>query len=225
MRVTRTLLAHEGHASARRFFTSGTATGYDVVSLVATFGQDRAWKRKIVEIVGGRSNVLDLASGTGILSSMIKENGASVTGLDLTLEYLARSRTNPVCQGTAEVLPFRNGTFDVVVSSYLAKYIDERLTINECWRVLQSGGVAVFHDFACPIGMIRGMWNAYFAILRLVGVFLKSWNPVFAELDDIICRSSWVENVSKVMRERGFQNVIVSYQTFGTAAIVWGYKR
>ncbi len=219
------MLAHEGHASARRFFTAGTAPSYDNVSLVATFGMDRAWKRRIVEIAGKRSNVLDLASGTGILSSMISATGASVTGLDLTFEYLAQSRANPACQGTAEVLPFRDCTFDAAVSSYLAKYVDARLAVSECWRVLQPGGIAVFHDFACPKGDMRGLWNAYFAVLRAAGAFSKSWRPVFAELDDVICKSRWVGRFSEAMRERGFQDVSVSYHTLGTAAIVWGYKK
>jgi demethylmenaquinone methyltransferase/2-methoxy-6-polyprenyl-1,4-benzoquinol methylase len=218
------LLAHDGHASARRFFTSGTAPGYDSVSFVATFGRDRAWKRKIVEIARPRGNVLDLACGTGILSSMLASSGASVTGLDLTSEYLAVSRRKPACQGTAEVLPFRDGTFDAVVSSYLAKYVDLRLAVGECRRVLRPGGIAVFHDFACPQGAMRDIWSAYFAVLRLAGVFSKSWKPVFAELDDVICRSRWIEKVSEAMREAGFQDVNTSYRTLGTSAIVWGHR-
>ncbi|HEX6067511.1 MAG TPA: class I SAM-dependent methyltransferase [Nitrososphaera sp.] len=219
------MLAHEGHASARRFFTSANAPSYDAVSLVATFGRDRAWKRRIAETAGGRKSVLDLASGTGILSSIISKAGASVTGLDLTFEYLARSPVKSACQGTAEVLPFHDGTFDAVVSSYLPKYVDVGLAVNECWRVLQPDGVVVFHDFACPKGAMRGLWDAYFTILRLAGVFSASWRQVFAELDDVICRSHWVEKFSEAMKERGFQDIGVSYHTFGTAAIVWGYKK
>lgn len=219
------MLAHKGHASARRFFTSTNASSYDAVSLVATFGRDMAWKRRIAQTAGQRKRALDLASGTGILSSMFSTTGASVTGLDLTFEYLARSQVKTACQGTAEVLPFRDGTFDAVVSSYLAKYVDAGPVVSESWRVLQPGGVAIFHDFACPKGAMRGLWNAYFAILRFAGVFSSSWRPVFAELDDVICQSHWVEKFSEAMQERGFQDVNASYQTLGTSAIVWGYKK
>lgn len=218
------MLAHEGHASARRFFTSGTAPGYDFVSLVATFGRDRAWKRKIVEIARPGDNILDLACGTGILSSTLASKGASVTGLDLTSEYLAISRKNPACQGTAEVLPFRDGIFDAVVSSYLAKYVDLRLAAGECRRVLKPGGIAVFHDFACPKGAMRDIWRAHFAILKVAGVFSKPWRPVFAELDDVICRSQWIEKAFEAMREVGFKDVSTSYQTLGTSAIVGGRR-
>lgn len=219
------MLAHDGHASARRFFTSANAPSYDRVSLVATFGRDRAWKRTIAGIAKGRRSVLDLASGTGILSSIISASGASVTGLDLTFEYLSRSPTRTACQGTAEVLPFRDRTFDAVVSSYLAKYVDPGPAVGEAWRVLQPGGIAIFHDFACPGGAMRGLWDAYFGILRLAGAFSKSWRPVFGELDGVICRSRWVERFSGAMREAGFCDVSVAHQTRGTSAIVWGYKK
>lgn len=219
------MLVHEGHASARRFFTARNAHSYDGVSLAATFGRDRAWKRKVVEVVGRRYSVLDLASGTGILSSMISATGASVTGLDLTFEYLARSQVKTACQGTAEVLPFRDGTFDAVVSSYLAKYVDARLTVSECLRVIRPGGIVIFHDFVCPKGAMRNLWNAYFTILRLVGAFSASWRPVLDELDEVICRSHWTDRYSQEMRQHGFQEVNVSYQTHGTSAIVWGHRR
>ena len=182
------------------------------------------WKRRIVEITTGRNSVLDLACGTGILSSMIAASGASVTGLDMTSEYLARSRGNALCQGNAEVLPFKDGMFDAVVSSYLAKYVDVNLVAGECKRVLQPGGMVVFHDFVCPKGAMRRFWNAYFAVLKAAGAFSRSWRPVFDQLDRVICSSCWVENVSSAMREHGFQNVKVSYLTFGTAAVVWGYR-
>ena len=90
----------------------------------------------------------------------------------------------PVAQGTAEVLPYRSESFDAVVSSYLAKYVDIYEVINECWRVLRPGGVVVFHDFTYPSNLISGLWSRYFALLRLAGRFVTSWKVVFGELDD-----------------------------------------
>lgn len=179
----------------------------------------------MVNLIDKHENVLDLASGTGILTSMIRDKGMSVTGLDLSSEYLARSRTGRVCQGTAELLPFKDGTFDAVVSSYLAKYVNTELTVSECWRILKPGGIAVFHDFACPAGAMYRLWKAYFSILHLIGLFSKSWRPVFEQLDEVICQSGWVHKVSEAMKEYGYQNINVSYHTLGTAATVWGFKQ
>ena len=121
------MLVHEGHAQTMRFFTRANSDSYDLILRLATFGQDIAWKHEIIRAVTNRSQILELACGTGILSSMLAERGKSVTGIDLTFEYLLtlkRKLKAPIAQGTAEVLPYRDESFDAMVSSYLAKYVD-----------------------------------------------------------------------------------------------------
>jgi len=167
--------------------------------------------------------VLELACGTGILSLVLAQAGKSVSGLDLTLEYLAASKNRvqlPLAQGTAEVLPYKDESFDAVVSSYLAKYVDNQRVVDECWRVLKPGGIAIFHDFAYPGGIVRSFWNAYFGILRIAGTFVISWKDVFDHLDDVIRKSDWISKTESALYKRGFQNVSCKYFTAGTAAIV-----
>lgn len=220
------MLVHEGHASARRFFTPANAGSYDSVVRLATFGQDAAWKQKILKAIGNRNSVLELACGTGVLSSMLAGAGKSVVGIDLTFEYLRASRRRPhaVAQGTAEVLPYRSESFDAVASSYLAKYVDVQSAVDECWRVLRPGGVAVFHDFTYPNGIMRSLWNAHFAALRVAGMFARSWEVVFEQLDNVIKNSDWVGQTTNALHNRGFLNVDCKYYTLGTAAIVSAEK-
>lgn len=228
--ISRALHVHKGRANARKFFTPATAPSYDTVVRITTFGRDAGWKRRILDLVtdGRQGPVLDLACGTGILSRMVRGRGRPVAGLDLASGYLeiARQRMGPaLAQGTAEVLPYRDGIFDAVVSSYLTKYVDVQAVVAECWRVLAPGGIAVFHDFTCPESVaVRCLWSLYFAILKLAGVFAKSWKPVFDDLDRVITESRWVEDTVKAMQERGFQGVDHRRYTLGTAAIVWGRK-
>jgi len=221
------MLVHEGHASARRFFTPANANSYDNIVRLTTFGQDSAWKHEIVKTVGGRTSVLELACGTGILSSMLARAGKRVTGIDLVFEYLRLSR-HKVCaniaQGTAEVLPYRNESFDAVVSSYLPKYVDIQTVVKECWRALMPGGLVVFHDFTYPKGTMRSLWNTYFAILRAVGRIVTSWKTVFDQLDDVIKNSDWVDKTTSALYASGFHHVSCRYYTAGTAAIVTAEK-
>lgn len=171
--------------------------------------------------------MLELACGTGILSLMLAQAGRRVAGLDLTFGYLAAAKKRvqlPLAQGTAETLPYRNESFDAVVSSYLAKYVDIQRVVDECWRVLKPGGVAVFHDFAYPDGVMRSFWNAYFSILRVAGRLVTSWKTVFDQLDDIIRNSDWVIKTEGALYKRGFQSVSCKYYTAGTAAIVSAEK-
>jgi demethylmenaquinone methyltransferase/2-methoxy-6-polyprenyl-1,4-benzoquinol methylase len=222
------LLVHKGHANARRFFTQANAGSYDSIVRFTTFGRDFAWKQEILQDIGRRNSLLELACGTGILSSMLIQAGKSVTGLDLTIEYLAAAKRRmqlPLAQGTAEVLPYRNESFDAVVSSYLAKYVDMQRVADECWRVLRPGGVAVFHDFTYPTnGAMRNLWNMYFYILRMAGRLVTSWKAVFEQLDSVIRESDWVRQAESALHSRGFQNISCRYHTAGTAAIVSAEK-
>jgi demethylmenaquinone methyltransferase/2-methoxy-6-polyprenyl-1,4-benzoquinol methylase len=221
------MLVHEGHAQAMRFFTPTNADSYDLVLRLATFGQDIAWKYKIIRAAGHRSHILELACGTGILSSMLAERGKSVTGIDLTFEYLLTSKRKlkaPIAQGTAEVLPYKDKSFDAIVSSYLAKYVDIQKVIDECWRVLRPGGIVVFHDFTYPIGLMRNLWNIYFALLGFAGRFVTPWKVVFGQLDDVIKKSDWVDQTLRALKNRKFQNVNYRSYTAGTSAMVSAQK-
>lgn len=222
------MLAHAGYRRARTFFTPANAQSYDRLARSATFGRDMAWKRQIVRAIGNANPVLELACGTGILSSMLASAGRNVVGLDLTFEYLRATQRKlelPLAQGTAEVLPYRDSSFGGMVSSYLAKYVDiDRLT-DECWRVLRPGGVAVFHDFAYPSDpAVQGLWNLYFSILRLCGKFASSWKIVFEQLDDVIRESRWESRIQASLHSRGFTKICCNYHTFGTASIVRAEK-
>lgn len=213
---------------AQRFFTSENAASYDSVALYATFGQDRAWKQRIIEAVHNSTTVLELASGTGILSEMLVESGRTVVGLDLTFDYLRALKNRidvRVAQGTAEALPYKEAKFDVIVSSYLAKYVDMEFVAAECMRVLRPGGIVVFHDFTYPKGAaMRRLWKSYFSILRFCGIFMPSWRPVFSRLDRYIEESRWELKTEKALRDHGFKNVNIEYLTVGTAAIITAEK-
>jgi demethylmenaquinone methyltransferase / 2-methoxy-6-polyprenyl-1,4-benzoquinol methylase len=221
------MLVHEGYIQAMRFFTPINADSYDLISRLATFGQDTTWKHEIIRTVSHHSHILELACGTGILSSMLAEIGKSVAGIDLTFEYLLalkRKLKAPIAQGTAEVLPYRDESFDAIVSSYLAKYVDIQKVIDECWRVLRPGGIVVFHDFTYPRGLIRNLWHIYFELLRIAGRFVTSWRVVFGQLDDVIKKSDWVDQTIYTLRNRKFHNVNCRDYTAGTSAIVSAEK-
>lgn len=223
--------ANKGLAYAQRFFTPSNAGSYESVARYATLGRDEVWKAEVTAAVAGKSVVLDLACGTGLLTSMLASAGKDVAGLDLSLGYLAESRKYggrhhfQATQGTAEVLPYRDSLFDAVVSSYLAKYVDIRNVVHECGRVLRPGGIVVFHDFALPSGtMMRRLWRFYFRVLTVAGLFIPPWRTVFRELEGVIERSRWEEKTLEALKEFGFVKVTVRYYTGGTAAIVSAEK-
>jgi arsenite methyltransferase len=97
--------------------------------------------------------VLDLGSGAGtdslVAAQMVGQQGR-VTGVDMTPEMLVKARaaaaemgaTNiEFVEGEAELLPFEDGSFDVVVSNGVIDLIpDKDAVFAELFRVLAPGG-------------------------------------------------------------------------------------
>lgn len=219
---------HEAGAIARKFFTPDNAKSYDSVVRFATFGRDRVWKEAVLRAIDRAESVLELASGTGILTSMLVDSGKSVVGLDLTFGYLVMLKMKSnilVAQATAETLPYRAARFDAVVSSYLAKYVDPRNLANECSRVLRPGGKAVFHDFTYPTDrLVRGLWAVHFLMLRLCGFLVPEWSTVFSQLKNVIADSEWEGRFVAALSEAGFTRISLKYYTAGTTAIIVAEK-
>ncbi|MBI2932346.1 MAG: methyltransferase domain-containing protein [Planctomycetes bacterium] len=95
--------------------------------------------------------VLDLGCGRGMdahVASLLVGAKGQVVGLDLTFAMLGRPRRNlRFVQGDIESLPFRNGSFDVVLSNGALNLVpDKDRAFDEVFRVLRRGGVLAAAD-------------------------------------------------------------------------------
>jgi ubiquinone/menaquinone biosynthesis C-methylase UbiE len=106
--------------------------------------------------------VLDVACGTGNATIPAAATGAKVTGLDLSTEMLTAAATRAVeaghdiawQEGDAEALPFSDGSFDVVLSSFGAMFAPRHAVVaGELARVLRPGGRLAMSNWA-PDGAI-----------------------------------------------------------------------
>lgn len=93
-------------------------------------------------------HVLDVGTGTGALLERLHSlyPAARLTGVDIALNMCLRTRhkLGHVCQtvtGDAECLPFRSGTFDLVVSASALQWVGNlTAALNELRRVVRPGG-------------------------------------------------------------------------------------
>jgi SAM-dependent methyltransferase len=98
--------------------------------------------------------VLDVGCGTGVVAITARLRGATVTGLDLTPELLARAKLNAAVseaddvtwkEGDVENLPFADATFDVVTSQFGHMFAPRpEVAAKEMLRVLKPGGTIAF---------------------------------------------------------------------------------
>ena len=106
--------------------------------------------------------ILDVATGTGWSARNVARRGAAVTGVDISPELLAAAadlsgHIRPPIEfrlGDAEQLPFGEGIFDGVISTFGVMFaIDQAAAAAELGRVCRSGGRLVLATWA-PEGAV-----------------------------------------------------------------------
>jgi SAM-dependent methyltransferase len=107
--------------------------------------------RRIVDAIGatgaGRS-LLDAGCGTGFFLRALAAQGFRGVGIDLAWEMLLRASETgtsaPLVYGDVRRLPFPSGSFDVLVSVEVVRYLhDAGAAFAEYHRVLRPGGACV----------------------------------------------------------------------------------
>lgn len=111
------------------------------------------WAEAFQQIIRPGETVLELGCGGGGLARHLIDYGCQVTGLDFSLDALAKFPTSKtVCADATKRLPFKAHTFDVVVSSGLLEHFDD-LTIvaiiKEAKRVSKRAVVSAVPNANC----------------------------------------------------------------------------
>ncbi len=133
------------------------AERYDLTNDVLSLGQDRRWRRAVLDAVDPRprERVLDLAAGTGTSSVPFAERGAHVVPCDFSVGMLqVGKRARPALAftaGDATRLPFADDSFDAATISFgLRNVVDPDAGLREIHRVVRPGGRLVVCEFSHP---------------------------------------------------------------------------
>jgi SAM-dependent methyltransferase len=140
-------LESEGDAWYRRNLQYLRAAGQDVV--LTTLRQLQVTPKSILEI--GCANGYRVAQ-------ICEQFGAAGFGIEPSTKAVADGRGRyPLLSlevGTADVLPFADGQFDLVIFGFCLYLVDPRLhfrCVAEADRVLVDGGLLLIHDFIEPV--------------------------------------------------------------------------
>jgi demethylmenaquinone methyltransferase / 2-methoxy-6-polyprenyl-1,4-benzoquinol methylase len=194
------------------------ADRYDFITVVLSYGQDRRWKRRLIDLAAPTpgARVLDLATGTGDIAFAAAARGAKVIGLDITFRMieLARGKTTDgslrFLVGDMLALPFPCGAFDIVTTGYGLRNVPNLQTaIDEIGRVLAPGGQLLSLDFNRPSNPI--VCAAYLAYLTVVGATL-GWllhrDPdTYRYIPASIRQYPGAPAVARMFESRGFSRV------------------
>jgi demethylmenaquinone methyltransferase / 2-methoxy-6-polyprenyl-1,4-benzoquinol methylase len=137
------------------------APRYDLMNRLMTFGLDQSWRKGTVAALGlpAGARVLDLACGTGDLTSLAERSGYRVVGADLSAGMLAANGAPaPLVEADGSRLPFADRAFDGVICGYaLRNFTDLAATLREVARILRSGGRLAVLEVDAPTSRV---WRA-----------------------------------------------------------------
>lgn len=229
---------------ARALF-AGLPARYDRLAAVLTLGQDRRWRREMIDhvAISHPGTVLDVATGpAGVALELADRTEARITGIDLSEDMLSRGRQNVAAAGRddriglvvgqGERLPFPAATFDALTFTYLLRYVaDPGATITELARVVRPGGAMASLEFAVPPTRFwRGWWWLYTrAVLPLAGGALggRAWFNVGRFLGPNISehyRRYPVPATVAAWEAAGLTDVTVRRMSLGGGLVMWGRR-
>lgn len=235
-------------ASQTRFsqsLFSGLPGRYDALAAILSLGQDRVWRREMIDhiVPADPDTLLDVATGpAGVALQLADRTEARIVGIDLSKDMLARGQRNvrsanrqdriALVRGQGERLPFPDQSFDALTFTYLLRYVaDPSATILELGRVVRPGGTMASLEFAVPPNPIwRWLWVLYTRLILPLGGFLlggRAWFDVGNFLGPNITQHYQKFPVAETLdawREAGFTNVQARRMSLGGGIVMWGQK-
>jgi demethylmenaquinone methyltransferase / 2-methoxy-6-polyprenyl-1,4-benzoquinol methylase len=203
----------------RRLFAT-IADRYDFITVALSYGRDRRWKERLIELASPKAGqrAADLATGTGDLAFALAGRGVRVVGLDVTSRMVELARGKRTVKqvspeflvGDMVALPFASGAFDIVTTGYGIRNVpDLQASIDEMLRVLKPGGQALSLDFNRPSNaLVRAVYLTYLTIVGgAIGWLLHRDPDTYRYIPASIRIYPGAEAVARLMEARGFSRV------------------
>ena len=233
MSVRDRIATAEGKRRFVRAIFATIADRYDFITVILSYGQDRRWKRRLVDLAAVRpgARALDLATGTGDIAFALAARGARVAGLDITFRMIELARTKIVgadlgrpagaeqaplrsvpvfLVGDMLALPFPPKSVDLVTTGYGLRNVPHLATaIEEIGRVLTPGGQLLSLDFNRPSNpLVRSAYLAYLTgVGAALGWLLHRDPDTYRYIPASIRQYPGAEAVARMFESRGFSRV------------------
>lgn len=229
----------EGKAKKIAGVFSSVAGRYDLMNDLMSAGLHRWWKRFAVELSGVRpgSRVLDIAGGTGDLTSLLASRAGpqgEVWLSDVNAEMLAIGRDRLIDEGRAvpavrcdgEQLPFPAEYFDCVTVAFgLRNMTRKERALAETFRVLRPAGRLIVLEFSRVWKPLTPLYDAYsFKVLPLLGRLVAKDSESYRYLAESIRMHPDQEGLKSLMTTAGYGSVEYFNLAAGIVAVHRGVK-
>jgi demethylmenaquinone methyltransferase/2-methoxy-6-polyprenyl-1,4-benzoquinol methylase len=213
------------------------AARYDLMNRLMTFGQDRRWRRFVVQQAQLRPGawLLDIATGTGDIALEARRlvSDLRVVAADFTLPMMRvgqrRVGAAALAWHAADTLylPYASESFDAVTSGYLFRNLkDIPGALREQARVLKPGGWLVTLDTTPPPhNLLRPFIQIHLKfVIPIMGRIITGQGDAYRYLPESTLGFKTADELAALMRAAGLDRVQYKRFMFGTMAVHWGQK-
>jgi demethylmenaquinone methyltransferase / 2-methoxy-6-polyprenyl-1,4-benzoquinol methylase len=214
---------------------------YDLLNHLLSFGIDKRWRNKLINMIAhiSHESLLDLATGTGdLIIGMAKQlpHLKETKGIDLSENMLeiAKEKAKKVKNhkimlevGDIQDLNIKANTFDVVTIAFGIRNVeDTNRGIQEMVRVLKPGGSLYILEFSLPKSwIIRKFYLFYFRhVLPLIGGLLSGSKSSYTYLNQTVESFPYGEEFVELLTKTKLCETKATPLTFGIATIYQGKK-
>lgn len=215
------------------------APKYDMLNHILSFGIDKLWRRKAINILKKNNPkiILDVATGTGdfaIAACRIKPS--KIIGIDISKEMLLKGRKKikkkkfsciELQEGDSENITFENNFFDAATVAFGVRNFENLDNgLKEIVRVLKPGGIVIILEFSKPIKFpFKQFYSFYsYTLLPLMGRIISKDKTAYTYLPDSINEFPHGKDFLNILVQAGLKNVKQIPLTFGIASIYTGNK-
>ncbi|PWB52604.1 MAG: class I SAM-dependent methyltransferase [Candidatus Methanoperedenaceae archaeon] len=189
--------------------------------------------------IGKVIKVLDIGSGTGESAFYLVRNfNCHIIGIDISDRMIKRAKRKAIDHGViiqfkkadAHDLPFKDNTFDAVISECTTSILDKERAIAEMARVTISGGYIGIHDicynndgsehqrlaeieFRRPESL--GGWKTQFEKAGLIDIMIKDRSNLIPEWEKEI-----LEKLGRITRFKIFLKIIKNWGIGGLRKVM-----
>ena len=207
---------------------------YDGLNHVLSLNIDKRWRRKAIQPIRPRGQLLDVAIGTADLTIELLRQGKAehVTGIDLSRNMMAIGEKKVTKHGysaqvrfdygSAQEMPYAGEVFDAVTCAYgVRNFADMDEGLSEMYRVLRPGGQLMILEFSYPTNpLIRWGYDLYFThILPFVGNLFSRDRSAYNYLNRSVKNFPHGEAFAEHLRRAGFADVAFKPLTFGITTV------
>ncbi len=232
----------EGKTEQVEKMFDGIARSYDLLNHLLSFGIDKRWRKKTIQVLSRfpHEKILDIATGTGDFALLTCQmlRPSRLTACDISEGMMEIGKKKALEAGLNDIisfqkedctrLSFRDNQFDIITVAYGVRnfaHLDKGL--EEMHRVLKPGGHLAILELCVPdTEPMKSLFRIYSHVwMPLLGRLISKDKKAYSYLPATMEAFPQGEIMKGIIQKAGFKDVYFKRYSFGLSTMYIATKQ